>query len=459
MRILGIPLSVDVSFFLIVGFLGMGRGAGAADIALWIGVVFVSVLVHELGHALVGRAYGLTPRIHLYGMGGLTSWSETTEVRPARRLAISLAGPFAGFLLGAVIYAVYVVAFSASGPAAYLVLTMCLWVNVGWGVLNLLPMLPLDGGNVLRSAIEIVTGRSGDLPAQVVSVVVAGAVGVAALAYGEWWGAGLAVWFGYTNVTALVESWRESEDDDVLAALAAAWRDVEEGRGPSAVAAIEDVQRRAHARTTKRRAAEALVYAHLQAHAADEARKAYGVYTALYGKHPYLEGAVALETGDPERALAVLEPLFDALPVARVGRELCRAYVRTGRVEKALAVCSSPVAAPFAAQLYTAVSEEAYRAKRFDVSADAGATAAELSRDPMVAYNVACALARAGRDDEAASWLARAVDYGFADASLAASDDDLITLHGRSEFRAAIHEIQTSLKGTTRRDPADSQVP
>ncbi len=463
MKIFGIPISVDVSFFMIVGVLGLNRLTDVASFVQWIVVVFVSVVIHELGHALAGRLFGLTPQIHLYLMGGLTSWSATREIGPARRIAISLAGPFAGFAVGAIAIAAYLAAggtidlrqFPPSVPQP---LGDILWVNFAWGILNLLPILPLDGGNVVRSTIELITRRSGDRPAQALSVVVAALIAVLALRLGQFWSAFLAIWFGYSNVTALMERSREREDTAVLADLDAAWREVEEGRGADAVDAIERVQRAARSQSAKRRASEALVYAHLQARDAERATKAFGAYVALHGTHPYLEGAIALERGDAERAVAVLEPLFDELPVARVGRELCRAYVRTGRDQKALALCTNPATSEFAGELYTTVCEEAYRAGRFALSAEAGAEAVSRTGDPMTAYNVACALACDGRDDEALAWLDRAVGLGFRDLALIRDDADLDAVRSRDELRRIVAKLETIEGGETRSDPADSQV-
>jgi len=78
-----------------------------------------------------------------------------------------------------------------------------LWVNFGWGMLNLLPMLPLDGGNVLLAAMERVSPMDGARATHKVSAVVAAIAGVAALHHGMIWGAMLAAWMGYNNYKAL----------------------------------------------------------------------------------------------------------------------------------------------------------------------------------------------------------------------------------------------------------------
>ncbi len=78
-RILGFPVHVQPFFLLVAALLG-GMRNDLTLILIWVAVVFVSVLAHELGHALVARAYGQQPSILLYSMGGLTSF------QPLRRL-------------------------------------------------------------------------------------------------------------------------------------------------------------------------------------------------------------------------------------------------------------------------------------------------------------------------------------------------------------------------------------
>src|SRR5579883_3166384 len=97
-----IPVRVHATFFVMALVLGIYGGSPVA-IAWWIAIVLVSVLFHELGHATTGLAFGLEPRIDLHGMGGTTSWAANKPLSHARRIAISLAGPFAGFALWAVV--------------------------------------------------------------------------------------------------------------------------------------------------------------------------------------------------------------------------------------------------------------------------------------------------------------------------------------------------------------------
>src|SRR5262245_9258768 len=84
MKIFGIPVSVKPTFFLVMALLGYNQRQEPAMLIAWVAVVFVSVLLHELGHALTAKAFGGVPAIELYGLGGLTRWSAEPPLSPLK---------------------------------------------------------------------------------------------------------------------------------------------------------------------------------------------------------------------------------------------------------------------------------------------------------------------------------------------------------------------------------------
>lgn len=164
-----IPVRIHPLFWLITIILGaVSPGATVISVTLWVAAVFVSILVHELGHAFVARAYGWPPRVTLYSMGGVAAYNPTRHTITSRIL-IAFAGPGAGFVLGGLILAgILVSGHSAhlpglpieigSGPAIGgrlgLFVNFALFVNVFWGLINLAPIQPLDGGTIAAAAIE-----------------------------------------------------------------------------------------------------------------------------------------------------------------------------------------------------------------------------------------------------------------------------------------------------------------
>src|SRR5262245_22227013 len=187
MKIFGIPVKIDPSFLLICAVLAYSRLSQPAFLIEWLAVIFVSILVHELGHALVVRSFGLLPQILLYSMGGLTSWTDEKGISHAKRIAISLAGPFAGFLFYGLVElsaGAWPDMFADSlGRQTYKDLR---WVNVGWGIFNLLPILPLDGGNVAYSLEQWATKKDRGVITRTISLLVAVGIGLWALSI-EWY--------------------------------------------------------------------------------------------------------------------------------------------------------------------------------------------------------------------------------------------------------------------------------
>lgn len=198
-RIFGIPVTVEPIFFILVGFLGIRRER-LDLIAIWMAVVFVSILVHELGHAFAGRRLGLAPAIRLHGMGGHTEWIVPRRMSGAQRIGISFAGPGAGFLLAGLVYAAQPLFSQAPDWRMQLVYMDLLWVNVGWGILNLLPILPMDGGHIMQTGLHAWLRRDDDYWPYMVSTVVSGLAACLAIALGRWWAAFLAAWFCYGSL-------------------------------------------------------------------------------------------------------------------------------------------------------------------------------------------------------------------------------------------------------------------
>lgn len=173
----GIPVRVHPLFW--VASVVMGWVDGRLDLVLvWLACVFVSILVHEMGHALAARSFGWSPEVVLYLFGGLASFIPTQRYTAGRAIAVSAAGPAAGFLLYGCVLAfdawrrVQGVELSELGAYALFDLE---FINLWWGLVNLLPVLPLDGGQISRDLLGIFRHDGLQLAVQL-SVVVAGGV-------------------------------------------------------------------------------------------------------------------------------------------------------------------------------------------------------------------------------------------------------------------------------------------
>lgn len=162
-RMLGTDVRVSPWFWLMSVFLGaplLEEGlAGFPYLLVWIACVFISILVHEFGHVLAGRAFGTQGHIVLYSFGGLAIGSSNLSNR-WQRVAVYLAGPGAGFVLLACVLPVYLIGHAQpevrrDWPHLFWVAISSLWyINLYWGILNLMPVYPLDGGQVSRDTFD-----------------------------------------------------------------------------------------------------------------------------------------------------------------------------------------------------------------------------------------------------------------------------------------------------------------
>lgn len=155
----GIPVRVSIGFWIVGAVMGFQSfKLGPEFLLAWMLVLFVSILVHELGHALVARSFGYPPRIVLYQFGGLAMYEPYRDYTKSRSIAISLAGPAAGFALFGLTWLFQEYAcpkLEEAVPQQQLLLIRFVvaqmnWVNLWWGLFNLLPIFPLDGGQICR---------------------------------------------------------------------------------------------------------------------------------------------------------------------------------------------------------------------------------------------------------------------------------------------------------------------
>ena len=154
-----------------------------ATMALWAGVVFVSLLVHELGHALTARSLGSNVAIELNGLGGLTRWTAPAGgMTPGRTALVSAAGSASGFVFAGTVWVVS----ELLGPLDGLVVMavrVLFYVNVVWGLLNWLPVRPLDGGHLLLAFLARVAPEKGARIARAIFIGTAAAAVAAAFRY------------------------------------------------------------------------------------------------------------------------------------------------------------------------------------------------------------------------------------------------------------------------------------
>ena len=443
MKVLGIPTKIDPSFFVLSLFLAASRGSNLTLLLEWLVVVFISVLFHELGHALVARRFGLSPQITLYSMGGLTSWSDDKEIAPPKHLAISLAGPAAGFLLGGVIF-VAAPMFIGTAPSEILVVAYndLLWVNIGWGIFNLLPILPLDGGHVLLTLERWFTRKQDQIISYTISLLASLAItGLALLTLRSVWIAILGLWFAYSNGTYLLQRIKTSRDKKLEAKLQQAREKIDAEDFQAAQDIIFEIKKKAVSSWMRSEASRLLIFILIKQDRLKEADEELLKFNGLFGSDHYLQGLLNLKSGQMSRAIPDLKKAFDESPDYQVGLILSEALRAEKRYAEGLELCGHPVMTEAVWPISVNIQSDAFENQQFEISGRAGALAFEQKRDPNIAYNTACAYARNSDSTQALVWLEKAIASGFSDKNHLATDPDLQSIRSQPGFVALFERM------------------
>ena len=149
----GIPVEIQPWFWISLAVIGGALGADDANAmlrtALFVLAGALSIFIHELGHALTGRAFGAPTAIILYAFGGLATFPSGIFTR-TQDFLVSAAGPAVQLVLAAAAWLVLRLVPLPTAGAFWLVLSLY-HVSLYWALLNLIPVIPLDGGHMLQS--------------------------------------------------------------------------------------------------------------------------------------------------------------------------------------------------------------------------------------------------------------------------------------------------------------------
>ena len=180
--ILGIPVRVEPWFWITMAFIGGGLHAtNSTDILLVLVFVFagfLSIMIHELGHALAIRKYGLPAAITLRAFGGYASF-PAGKLDRKQSFVVTAAGPALQFVFG-VLLIVLVPSISIPEGSLFLpFLRDLIWVSIAWSILNCLPVYPMDGGQMMAA----ILGPKKQHNVHLISSIVAVIIGVAGYLY------------------------------------------------------------------------------------------------------------------------------------------------------------------------------------------------------------------------------------------------------------------------------------
>lgn len=412
----GVPVRVEPTFFLLPL---LSLTTQTIPVALmWTALVFVSVLIHEFGHALAMKRVGFSPSVTLHLLGGFTRFPVAAHPTPRQSFFITLAGPGAGLALGlTALLARRLV--SAPTPLVAKALEDAMWVNLGWSLINLLPILPWDGGLALDAGLEWLTGRRRDRLVAVSSLV----FGAATIFVAVDTRMIILGYFGFVGLTQGFARWRLAD----VARAGELWERLNAGQDIEAD--VEAALRTLRDPAQRAQYAELLAWARL--HKRDYARarlalRELGAFTPTVS----IRARLAAAENDVDQVIALLSPEGAAQPAELP--LLVSALIARERFDDVVARCErTPELADLAAA-------RLFEAGAFTQALTLCTAERKRTGDGRFAYNEACCYCRLGRLDDAVTALQQAKTLGYAELAHLQTDEDLEPIRDRPEVRALL---------------------
>ncbi|MGE6758407.1 site-2 protease family protein [Corallococcus interemptor] len=416
-------------------------GAVAAYVLAWMFIIFVSVLVHEMGHAVAFRFFGYQPSVDLVFMGGVTRPNTDAPLPWHKDVVSSFAGPLAGLTLGVLCWAVLMQVRGRSEIADFF-LGNFFFANMVWAVLNLLPVPPLDGGHISTALATRMFGRRGFIVSHVLALGLCVGLVLLSIKTGALFMGILFAMFGYQSFRVLADVMRaRSEAQEEQGPLAQGLREAQQAlredrlddawRLGNRVLETEGLSAGLTSRTHYLLGWVALKQGH--------GRPALDHFSQVQGQPVEMHAVAAAFSlvGDDARAVGYWKQAWGESQDRTVMHEYAGALIRLGQVNEALRLPGVDPASAFRCAERALFIRGAY-----SEAAAVGEAALKHAPDPGIAYDAACAFARAGNVTDSVRLLQRAEELGFQDAAYAASDEDLAHLHGHPAFEAWLARLR-----------------
>lgn len=432
-QLFGIPVQVRTGFWLIAFVVAMHQKPASLLMAT-MAVVFVAVMVHELGHALVARAFGVTPAIVLHNFGGSTLMGGVRLSR-LRNILVTAAGPLAGLGLGLLVWVLNRV-HPAVDPFWVGLYKQALFVTVGWGILNLLPVFPLDGGLILRDVVgprfhSFAYGLSGLLGAAIVVFAFKAKLIFPTILFAM---------FTYESLKMLFT--REQATEEETARNGEAERQLLVAQGALEAGALDEAAGRAtvvlqiagdaRARDGARRILAAVA---IQREDATAALEALRTFEEPVPDDDILRAQALDVAGERDAAFAILEKRTHEHPEGPTFGPLVQGFQAVGKIDEiaSLARRHAPVAQPEPLQLAARILHDE---GRFVDAGGVWAVLLDRVGSPRFALDAAKSFARAGDVKRALGLFEQAFELGYAGLREEVASHDLDALREEPRFLA-----------------------
>lgn len=340
-----IPIHIHPLFWVIAALISFLNAPSLVIAAtVWFPIVFISILIHEYGHALTARAFGQQAQIQLVAFGGLTVRSgKTTKLW--QDFLIILNGPLAGGLLVGLSYLYLNMVSAEKQPLLFYAGLVCININIIWTLFNLLPIHPLDGGHLLRCLLQGLLGLNGIKLSLLLSLCFAAILAALFFTSHQLLIGSIFLLFAFESYRA----WRSSlkltvEDEDIhwQEKLAAADKLLEQQNFSAAQASFEHIVAETKQGMIHLEAIEALAQIYFHNKRYDDAYKLLKPHMKQLSIESLdVAQASAYHLGELNEALAIGNKLWREEPMAKTARLNAFCHAAKGEAEQAVGWLSS----------------------------------------------------------------------------------------------------------------------
>lgn len=468
-----VPVHVQPFFWLMAAVFGYQSHSHGEWIsfALWFPIMFFAILLHELGHAIVGRAFGATPMVILTGWGGLTQL-HGARIPPGRSAIVSFAGPLVGLVIGGAAFCTQAFAPIPHTQVLNLALSDIVFTNCVWAIFNLVPIVGLDGGNIMSSLLEKAFGLGGVRTAHLISIFVAVGLATLSLVLSQAAGQRPSLWILFIFGMLAMNNYRawqaQSRWSDKLrpqpgsvakpsappsaapeagidTAIERGFRALEDRNAVMVRMIAESLAPRVRTDEHRVQVAHLLAWGRLLSGDPTGARRALEMLPAGQLPDALVDGAILLESGKAKEAVSLLTEAVVGRSDDFVAMRLARAVVASGEVAPLIVLLGRDAEAKEAtARPFQIVVGELSHANRHEEARAVGEALFARFQKGADAFNVACALGRLGRAEEALAWLEKSLDAGLPDKTVLDTDQDLAPLRDLPGFDAIREKARSS---------------
>lgn len=438
-NLFGIPTEIKTSFLFLAVLLysWVQDFGGAAELTIWAGI---AVLLHELGHAWAYQRFGLTPRIELYMLGGLTFGEGKIEkpLTNGQQIIVSLAGPFMSVVMGAVLWGII----QATGGLPHYFLEareaeiFPLFFSFGWGILNLIPILPLDGGRVLHHTLAFNPRWNAELIAVVIGLILGGCIIIYTLSTGQIWNSMLVGFIVFSNFQRL-QSIRDEGHQPKMENIS---KLVNNGNWNEALDEIKtlipELKSARHQKWTYQMAA----YIFQTKGDMEGARVFMAEFPESESHAPELKLALLQNDGDGTAAIEYAKKSFALKPTKELGISWVDLLIQTGQYDEVHDVLKLVKSHPFAKEITQHAAMYLFEKNAFMESIQISKQRFEAYKLGQDAYNVACGYARLEEKELAIDWLKKSVGAGYTEWDHMRNDNDLQSLVGLPAFKELLNQ-------------------